>query len=126
MGLSGGAIAGIVIGACVAAVLVGLLGEAGWASAVLRCLPAARSRQRLQRQCRRPPLFDLSKLHCPPLSAYLIPTVMWQMSAQRKRQEEADRLEAGGASGRQQGLAAAPSGKGDRFFSNLVPSFVKR
>lgn len=36
MGLSGGAIAGIVIGACVAAVLVGLLGEAGWAAAVLR------------------------------------------------------------------------------------------
>lgn len=31
MGLTGGAIAGIVIGACVAAVLIGLLGEAGWA-----------------------------------------------------------------------------------------------
>ncbi|PRW39398.1 SH3 domain-containing [Chlorella sorokiniana] len=76
MGLSGGAIAGIVIGACVAAVLIGLL-------------------------------------------------VLWQMSAQRKRQEEAERMEAGGSAGRQ-GLQPVPSGKGDRFFSNLMPSFVKR
>lgn len=60
----------------------------------------------------------------PPLLPRL--AVPWQMSAQRKRQEEAERIEAGASSSGRQGLQAAPSGKGDRFFSNLMPSFVKR
>lgn len=46
---------------------------------------------------------------------------MWQMSAERKRQERQELC-----GGRGDGLQAAASGKGDRFFSNLVPSFVKR
>lgn len=71
-------------------------------------------------RCRRPPLTLCCRSFLPFHSA-----VLWQMSAQRKRQEEAERMEVGGSSGRQ-GLQPAPSGKGDRFFSNLMPSFVKR
>lgn len=80
MGLSGGAIAGIVIGACAVAVLVVLV-------------------------------------------------AMWNCSAERKRQEAAERgMEAGegGAAKRPERLTPAASGKGDRFFSNIMPSFVKR
>ena len=46
----------------------------------------------------------------PPLLPRL--AVLWQMSAQRKRQEEAERMEAGASSSGRQGLQAAPSGKG--------------
>jgi hypothetical protein len=46
---------------------------------------------------------------------------MWQLSAERKRQER--QAQSGGGGG---GLQPAASGKGDRFFSNLVPSFAKR
>lgn len=69
MGLSGGAIAGIVIGA-VAAVAVGIV------------------------------------------------VLFWGCSEERKRQEIRDPEMAGKA-----GLGAVSSGKGDRFFSNLMPSF---
>ena len=63
---------------------------------------------------------------CPPPFV----AVLWQMSAQRKRQDAAARMEAGGGSGKQRadgaGLQPLASGKGDRFFSNLMPSFAKR
>ena len=49
---------------------------------------------------------------------------MWSCSAERRRSDAAAAAEEGQA--RPAGLAAAPSGKGDRFFSNLMPSFVRR
>ena len=53
---------------------------------------------------------------------------MWHSSAERKRQERAEREgeRGGGGGGGSGGLQPAPSGKGDRFLSNLVPSFIKR
>ena len=131
MGLSGGAIAGIVIGAVAVAALVVLVGApwlgrlaaaaSGTAVGALRacllaCLCSASSRGALH--CRRPCRAPLQ----PPLcrSFNLAAAALWSSSASRKQREAAD----GGK--RPTSVPAAPSGKGDRFFNNLLPSFARR
>lgn len=130
MGLSGGAIAGIVIGAVVVAALVVVVGE----SLSPRCsaAPSAVVARRFPGRFPHTPVVAcaaclLTRRLPLPLPACLPrrpPTAMWSCSAERKRRE-AEQLPTT-ASGRKQPLPAAPSAKGDRFFSNLMPSFRQR
>lgn len=59
------------------------------------------------------------------LCALVVVVAMWHSSAERKRKEA--QAKGGGSSATSSAtLQPAPSAKGDRFLSNLVPSFVKR
>lgn len=120
MGLSGGAIAGIVIGALVVGALLLVLGEPvipTAAGAALVCHSWFFAEVR-------------SKLTIPtnlPIAPVMPIQVFWHLSAERKRkeqQEEAAAVGAGKLPGSSPALAQAPSDRG--FFLNLVPSFKRR
>lgn len=93
MGLSIGAIVGIVIGCLVLVVLIVVLSESHAFFSAVTIFPA-------------------------PITSNTHPPALWQCSA--VKHSTATKSQSG------KPLTSAPSAKGDRFFSNLMPSFVVR